>query len=63
MSLFCTHRWEVKDKHELPSAAEQVQERGAELECIPMSFFRKKIVWLCQCSKCGAVKTLKESNP
>ncbi len=63
--LFCKHKMEKVSQVVLESAFEQIVRevtkwKGQHLEPV---FFRKKVVIVLTCSKCGKVKTITERNP
>jgi len=69
----CKHDWEIKDKTIMKSIAEQQKELGLAKVSIPavryggddpfLAIFRKKVIIIMSCKKCGKLKKFVESNP
>ncbi len=63
MNFFCKHQWEVKSKEILASACEQMNLREAGKSSLPAWVFKKKLVMVLACTKCGKLKIVIEENP
>lgn len=67
MSLFHRHNWTLLDKTVLPSPQEQLGNDKGDIawssSIINPHHYRKAVVYAFRCADCGAVKTIKETNP
>ncbi len=62
--MLCKHNWELIDKTILESAFEQMKKADVrEIGNASGSMFRKKLVYMFQCSKCTKTKKSVETNP
>lgn len=61
----CPHEWEKIVETTLPSGYEQMTKGDITFDKMPGAYdiFQKKLVVVLICHKCGAVKTIVESNP
>jgi len=59
----CNHIWEVKDKTILPSGYEQLGD-GTDFgsRSIPQWMFKKKVIVILACKKCGRLDKTTEEN-
>ena len=58
----CKHEWKVLDKTVLPSAWEQLKARMS-VDKGHIGLFRKKVVVILVCKKCGKLNKTVETNP
>lgn len=62
---FCNHQWKKESEVILPSAYEQIQDSPGynNFEFDGMDGFKKKLVIVFVCEKCGGIHTVVETNP
>jgi len=66
MSWFCKHDWKVLDKTVMESPYEQIVKSGSlvrDMRSFESKFFRKKVLVIVVCSKCGKKSEHVETNP
>lgn len=63
--MSCKHNWELIDKTILPSAYEQLAEKHTmeNIQAGSVTLFRKKIIYIFQCTDCKKIREIVEVNP
>jgi len=61
--FWCNHEYELLETHELPSAFEQLAAGDGTLWFGGIAWFRKAIVSVVRCKKCGRIAHVTTRNP